>query len=178
MTDNQKALDAYKIWRRTVQFKDEVKSSELALINAEGAIISALTAQPVTDDEVREAIAEFPPTKRVNGVRRDGSMACYEWVHKHAHALIRVATAPKNCDAPEWQPIETAPKDGTEVDLWCEDQGGFRITNARLVDGNWCTYQYLEEDYLGFGWWPISSHPTYWRKSPLRPNGVKIEGGA
>lgn len=37
----------------------------------------------------------------------------------------------------EWQPIETAPKDGTTIDLWMVDEGGqsFREAGAYWVVG-------------------------------------------
>lgn len=34
-----------------------------------------------------------------------------------------------------WQPIETAPKDGTVIDIWTET--GFRITDVWWDGGTW-----------------------------------------
>jgi hypothetical protein len=36
-----------------------------------------------------------------------------------------------------WKPIETAPKDGTMIDLWYEFGG--RIANAQWIAGTWQT---------------------------------------
>ena len=45
-----------------------------------------------------------------------------------------------------WQPIKTAPKDGTEIDIWVIDEAdfviddfphGYRIPDAALVHGRW-----------------------------------------
>lgn len=38
----------------------------------------------------------------------------------------------------DWQPIETAPKDGTEVDLWVRSSDDPRRGNQRMTGYIWC----------------------------------------
>lgn len=70
------------------------------------------------------------------------------------------------CDAalavvplPEWQPIETAPKDGTRVLLW---RRAIRDQPAPIMaDGFWCETCWV---------WPyILSEPTHWQPLPAPP---------
>lgn len=47
-----------------------------------------------------------------------------------------------------WQPIETAPKDGTRIDLWLVDQDGDgeRVTDAYWVTNAHWVPRFLNED--------------------------------
>jgi hypothetical protein len=71
----------------------------------------------------------------------------------------------------EWQPIETAPKDGTLVDLWCKLNGvgrGVRRTDKKYAADSyspnfppcWGPYDGMEEGPL---------QPTHWRPLPKPP---------
>lgn len=65
-----------------------------------------------------------------------------------------------------WQPIETAPKDGTEIDVWCVDH---RVANAWWcnADNKWRTYG---DDRITW-----THQPTHWMPLPEAPN-AKFSG--
>lgn len=86
--------------------------------------------------------------------------------------LIREALS-RRPDAPsagEWMPIETAPKDGTKVDLW---RDGERLIDWRWDEGSggWSfTYGYpVATAYL-------TKPPTHWRLPPAPPQADGGEG--
>jgi hypothetical protein len=53
-----------------------------------------------------------------------------------------------------WQPIETAPKDGTDVLLWC----GWAITGL-YHDGQWRTEDKRAPIYMATHWIPLPEPP-------------------
>ena len=65
----------------------------------------------------------------------------------------------------EWQPIETAPKDGTDIDLWLH---GFRVADCYWdkVAGEWCDSDgdRLTENVVDYG-----QGPTHWMPHPEPP---------
>jgi hypothetical protein len=71
---------------------------------------------------------------------------------------------------PQWQPIETAPRDGTKFDLWIE-RDSYRVTDAYWSDlqGWWCTDgDYGPEEPLPLA---IVPAPTHWMPLPAPPAG-------
>ena len=85
-------------------------------------------------------------------------------------------------DREAWQPIETAPKDGTQVLLsngtdveqgwWIHDEGG--IIEHRDMDGRY-TGQTESDGFIG--WWDVSGcmqpEPTHWMPLPIPPQEKK-----
>lgn len=72
-----------------------------------------------------------------------------------------------------WQPIETAPKDGTVIDLW-DGHYGVRVTNAR-----WDHHYWLNGVPQGEKSWgrddrdgPFCAKPTHWMPLPTPPNRI------
>jgi hypothetical protein len=95
----------------------------------------------------------------------------------------------------EWQPIETAPRDGTRIDLWLVDEKG---DGHREPDAYWVTDRYVDDyrrsrgkrdgwfapnnDYDGMDGWcdqppTANTHtgvvyftqPTHWMPPPPPP---------
>jgi hypothetical protein len=61
----------------------------------------------------------------------------------------------------EWQPIESAPKDGTKVDVWCEGKVPLRIPNAYFYEERWL------HSFNGMRIW---HDPTHWMPLPPPPS--------
>ena len=67
----------------------------------------------------------------------------------------------------KWQPIETAPKDGTEIVLWA--RGGYAISGVVWSDGRW-----REWTYFGLEAIEEETQPTHWLK--IVPPSKEVEG--
>ena len=70
----------------------------------------------------------------------------------------------------EWQPFETAPKDGTELIFWVSSQKGFQDTTANFYfsEGRWRwadTEDVLKRPDLVNGWMLYPQPPTLARKN-------------
>lgn len=73
----------------------------------------------------------------------------------------------------DWQPIESAPKDGTKILAienftyeW-EDENGV----AKTRPGDWCVVSWhpQHEEWIGFGMMLSSFTPTHWMPLPEPP---------
>lgn len=65
----------------------------------------------------------------------------------------------------EWQPIETAPRDGSEFDAWAD---GLRQTNARWSD--WLnSFTYWDAEARWGEGETIKFNPTHWMPIPTPP---------
>jgi len=70
----------------------------------------------------------------------------------------------------EWQPIETAPKDGTEVDLWVVERN--RGRKFRIPDCHWHCDEWLVwggDPEIGWDLVEEYQHATHWMLSPEPP---------
>lgn len=103
-------------------------------------------------------------------------------------AILRAALSAltaANARADAWQPIETAPKDGTRLDLWCRRSCNPPVEFERRTSVYWCRthqrfrtegeFHYVEET---FNPRPGERYliPTHWRPLPAPPALIPKEG--
>lgn len=86
----------------------------------------------------------------------------------------------------DWQPIETAPKDGTVIDLWVKTWYGreSRWLQYRIADAHWGSEDGYDIPTGYVGWvsdqlhcdelWPreVEEIPTHWMHRPAPPEAA------
>lgn len=67
-----------------------------------------------------------------------------------------------------WQPIGTAPRDGTHIDLWLVATNGdqYRLTDCHFVESRQQWHGIAE--YI----WDDDESPTHWRPFPAPPEAI------
>ena len=101
----------------------------------------------------------------------------YDNIRAHVDAVCHRLKAPSTAPADGWQPIETAPKDGTRVDLWFYDDGeGYRFADARWMEDHVLGYEWHVHRLDTDQWEPIGElgtlcYATHWQPLPAPPQG-------
>lgn len=69
-----------------------------------------------------------------------------------------------------WQTIDTAPRDGTTVDVWIRysDGSSGRVVNCCFEDGRWVRREPVRDSY----WLIDIVPPTHWQPLPPPPEDV------
>lgn len=152
----------------------------------------------ITQEDREAAASVLPPSFRDAVLRgyHDTEGPCSSTVQ--AFARHRISSRADAGEGDGWQDIETAPKDGTLIDLWCvsppesdfvPENGGIRLTN--------CAWE-TEKSYWPYTGWsrvlddgdmdlvdgpPVAQHglprwvPTHWRLPPSPPSSTPPQAG-
>jgi hypothetical protein len=141
-----------------------------------GDLQAAILALPLPEPiwagiDTHEGVQFHPSVEQAKSFSYDGEFTPYYGARQMRDLLAAAASLAALAQAPVaqgWQPIETAPKDGTEVLLWLQPPYN-SIEKARWFDlwGNWQIGEFPEDsdEYCGIG----SALPTHWMPIPTPP---------
>ena len=88
-----------------------------------------------------------------------GGVKYHATIHKPLPAGTKLYAAPQPALSAGWQPIETAPKDGTPLLL--------RSKKGRIADGAWIT---ATSSCGGWTWAYVNLEPIEWQPLPVEPS--------
>lgn len=72
-----------------------------------------------------------------------------------------------------WQPIETAPKDGTVIDLWVPDAKNAKYSAHRIPSCKWDDKKGWVLDLIPIKISSLTDAPTHWMPLPEPPTNSK-----
>lgn len=103
---------------------------------------------------LRQAINErfSPDRENLSGIRED-----WAYLDRHIDVLIAAVRAES-----AWQPIETAPKDGTPVLVWLPKPSLMRQVHSAILKDNYRVVGHVFDHDL-------QAKPTYWKPLPAPP---------
>jgi hypothetical protein len=110
-----------------------------------------------------EAIGEWSRPTGMNGMRSMPDTHPLNVAARKARTALSGSPAPSTEGLREWQPIETAPRDGTEI-LTFSDRIGLGNMVLYWADGYW------REKANGLG---LKYEPTHWQPLPPSPEILK-----
>jgi hypothetical protein len=102
---------------------------------------------------------DTPPCPGMNCGCTDGKSHSKECIAEHTATLARGFFG-------KWLPIESAPKDGTLVDLWCP------TSRERIPDAKWdrgCWRDWGVDGFDNTGWLAINAPCTHYMLRPPPP---------
>lgn len=102
--------------------------------------------------------------RALDALRKLGDSSSLSDEERNALEVIIRQALQSKIGADGWMPIETAPRDGTEIDIWfSSDSGGYRIANCKYIDEQWYNYT-LDEEFHEMDWMPVYDQQSalYW----------------
>ncbi|UWF67339.1 MULTISPECIES: hypothetical protein [unclassified Brucella] len=161
---------------RIVETEDQEAAKAAAQADYEARILSALEPSAA-----RQQKLPVDRIERFDSADPTESIGCFggsgQWIELGTVEEIRALSSPDHADTGKsegdgWQPIESAPKDGTKLDVWMLPHG-YRETDVFWSDIQdiWCRESEYEDEPT-----PLSLHPypAFWRPIPSAPAS---EGG-
>ena len=142
-------------WIQTVRIDPQAKAPYPIVVRSAG--IAHPGEPPITMVHIRPEDADY-----LAAVSPEVVLALLDTIDALRASL---AAAEKERDAARWQPIETAPKDGTLVDLWA----GERIADCAWNVPSNCWAERSVSSFSGRPYWAVVNNPTHWMPLPTAP---------
>lgn len=98
-----------------------------------------------------------------------------EFYRSNATTIRSLALSPQADEADGWRTMESAPKDGTVIDVWRQYYiKGKSVRGSRLTNISWARDRWVDEDEDGIEWGPDQyeqeCRATHWRPLPAQPS--------
>lgn len=135
--------------------------------------VRALLADEAADFEA-DLVAASETGERIDLDAREIDVPV-DWLHRLLATIERLTAEKEEAERDGWMPIETAPKDGSLIDLWArrETTGKFdRYTECQWGRRNFGSEPYGEPVWLGLQDQYSVITPTHWRRPPAPPRDL------